>query len=121
MDCSWLGPHSSVLRLKMPDKTFEKMYRDYVARHGRSADVTVSVKLLEGEDPILLKDGYVSESEGREVLVVVDLLPDIMREFEEKANFRDYVISEEIRREEIEKIESDKPHLQRFRIAMEED
>jgi len=121
MDCGWLGPHSSILRLVMPDNEFERMYRGYVSNQGWSANITISVKMLEGETPIVLENGYISECDGTEVLVVVDLPPHAMKEFDEHVNFRDYVISEDIRREEIERIESDKPHLQRFRIAMEED
>jgi len=121
MDCGWLGPHSSIIRLKMPDSEFERVYKEYVGNQGWSADVKVSVKLLEGEDPIVLENGYVAECDGKEVLIAIDLPNGTAEEFGKQMNFRDYVVSEDIRKEEIQKAESKKPHLQRFRIAMEED
>lgn len=120
MDCGWLGPRSSILRLIMPNNDFERFYRDYIGNHGRVGDVTISVRMLEGEAPIVLENGYVSECKGTQVLVVADLSLGAREQFEH-GNFRDYVISEDSRREEIQRAEEKKPHLQRFRIAMEED
>jgi hypothetical protein len=124
----WLGPHSSIIRLRL-DKDIERYYHDYIGDRGWNTNIVVSVQMLAGEPSIELKDGYITSCVGKEVILVVDLMPvheaikanlDQLLEKTEY-NFGDIVVSEKERHKRIKDAEKKNPHLQRFRIAMEED